>query len=549
MRRLQSGETYQLDLTGDQKVTEIPVVITCSVDGAEVFVDSNKVGITSNKMLTTNISTGEHIIRVDTNGFKPKEITETISTSNNSFNFDLKVLEPVMLTIKSNPKEADIYINNIKEGSTNKQLFKYPDNYQLRIVKDKFDSVEETITVTSSGSNEFSYTLLKSTAVLTVNTTPSGCEISVNRSMISGNSKEVSAGTYLIEVSKDGWYTQTRTVQVEKGRDIIESFILKQKTGKLQFVVEPMEAKTTMKYIGSTYKSWSGSKHLSKIPVGSYELAVDLNGYKKQTRTISIKENETTQTNVTLEKGVSKPAYTTSGSIEMVFVEGGTFQMGSNDGSSDEKPVHSVTVNDFYIGKYEVTQKQWKEVMGNNPSRFRGEDNPVEKVSWYDTVEFCNKLSEREGLSNCYSGSGKGITLNINANGYRMPTEAEWGFAAIGGNKSKGYKYSGSNSIGDVAWYDSNSRKKTHLGGTKQANELGIYDMSGNVWEWCWDWYGSYNRGSQLNPTGVTYGSYRVYMGGSWYFNASDCRIANRCYNFPDGSSDDIGFRLVRSFN
>ena len=230
-----------------------------------------------------------------------------------------------------------------------------------------------------------------------------------------------------------------------------------------------------------------------------------------------------------------------------VFVQGGTFQMGSNSGDSDEKPVHTVTVNDFYIGKYEVTQKEWKEVMGSNPSYFKGDNLPVEKVSWYDAVEFCNKKSEKEGLQKCYSGNGKSITCNFNANGYRLPTEAEWEYAVRGGNKSRNYKYSGSNTIGDVAWYSSNSGSKTHQVGTKQANELGISDMSGNVWEWCWDWKGSYSSSSQTNPKGASSGSYRVLRGGRWAYVADLCRVASRSsYGAPVYSDFVIGFRLVR---
>ena len=203
-------------------------------------------------------------------------------------------------------------------------------------------------------------------------------------------------------------------------------------------------------------------------------------------------------------------------SFTMIAVEGGTFQMGAtseqgSDAYSDEKPVHNVTLSDYYIGETEVTQELWEAVMGNNPSYYSGyPQRPVEYVSWNDCQEFITKLNQLTGKN------------------FRLPTEAEWEYAARGGNKSKGYKYSGSNTIDNVAWYDGNSGSKTHDVKTKQANELGIYDMSGNVYEWCRDWYGSYSSGSQTNPKGPSAGSYRVIRGGGWYSSAKYCRVSHR---------------------
>jgi serine/threonine protein kinase len=241
----------------------------------------------------------------------------------------------------------------------------------------------------------------------------------------------------------------------------------------------------------------------------------------------------------------------------MVFVKGGTFQMGSNDGYIGAEPVHSVTVDDFYMGKYPVTQEEWKAVMGNNPSYFKGENLPIERVSWYDAVEFCNKKSELEGLQKCYNGRGNNITCDFSKNGYRLPTEAEWEYAARGGNLANGldlrnggktyYKYSGSNTIDVVAWYCDNSDYKTYPVGRKQANELGIYDMSGNVREWCWDWFGFYSNSLQTNPKGASTGPARVLRGGSWYSVESISRVAYRDNDGPDFRCFGVGFRLACS--
>jgi formylglycine-generating enzyme required for sulfatase activity len=228
--------------------------------------------------------------------------------------------------------------------------------------------------------------------------------------------------------------------------------------------------------------------------------------------------------------------------IEMIAVEGGTFWMGAQntdpnapnydaDAFDWESPVHKVTLSDYFIGKYPVTQAQWKAVMGNNPSCFKGDNLPVEEVSWNDVQEFIRKLNAQTGKN------------------YRLPTEAEWEFAARGGNQSRGYKYSGSNTAGNVAWYYDNSGDKTHPVGTKQANELGIYDMSGNVWEWCSDWYGNYSSVSQTNPRGASSGSIRVLRGGSWLSGSRHARVSIRIFNLPDYRYFYYGFRLALSSN
>lgn len=220
-------------------------------------------------------------------------------------------------------------------------------------------------------------------------------------------------------------------------------------------------------------------------------------------------------------------------SFKMVGVEGGTFTMGatSEQGTSDpyddEYPTHSVTLSDFAIGETEVTQELWQAVMGSNPSSFSGTNLPVEEVSWNDCQTFITKLNQLTGKN------------------FRLPTEAEWEYAARGGNKSKGYKYAGSNTLSDVAWYGDNSSSKTHPVQQKQANELGLYDMSGNVYEWCQDWFGGYSSSAQTNPTGPVSGSYRVGRGGSWSGNARYCRVSLRYSYTPANYFNVLGLRLA----
>ena len=215
---------------------------------------------------------------------------------------------------------------------------------------------------------------------------------------------------------------------------------------------------------------------------------------------------------------------------EMIWVEGGTFTIGCTDGdcTSDgrEEPAHQVTVSGFYIGKYEITQKEWKSVMGSNPSYFKGDNLPVEYLSYNKIQQFIQTINAATDKN------------------YRLPTEAEWEYAARGGKQSKGYKYSGSDSIDLVAWYDENSDDKTHPVGTKEPNELGIYDMSGNVWEFCSDWYGAYVNTSQINPIGPETGNQRVVRGGS-YWDIHSSRVSSRTSWLPENIIGNGGFRLV----
>ncbi len=214
--------------------------------------------------------------------------------------------------------------------------------------------------------------------------------------------------------------------------------------------------------------------------------------------------------------------------FKMIPVKGGTFTMGTNDGYEMETPAHEVTLSDFAIGETEVTQALWQAVMGSNPSNFKGNlQLPVENVTWDECQTFISKLNELTGKR------------------FRLPTDAEWEFAAYGGNNSNGTIFAGSDDIDQVGWYGVNSNSQTHPVASKQPNELGLYDMTGNVWEWCQDWYGRYTNNAQVNPTGPTYGTQRVYRGGSYYNDARFCRIYYRGTGIPSSFSVNRGFRLA----
>jgi len=278
--------------------------------------------------------------------------------------------------------------------------------------------------------------------------------------------------------------------------------------------------------------------------------------------------------------------------IDMVLVSGGKFIMGNPVAgdtnrrdkttiSNDEWPNHEVTLRDFYIGKYEVTQGQYLEVTDMKPSSFstsnedKGPDGwmklPVESINWYDTLVFCNKLSIKEKLKPVYSINGSvnpddwgepptrrstewdAVKMDTEANGYRLPTEAEWEYAARGGAESKGYNYAGSNTVSEVSWYSVRNTSggppvgSSHEVGKKQPNELGLYDMSGNVMEWCWDWFDRYSADAQNNPIGPSRGTHRVIRGGGWSAVDWYGRTLYRHSNFAYYIGVDLGFRVVRN--
>ena len=230
--------------------------------------------------------------------------------------------------------------------------------------------------------------------------------------------------------------------------------------------------------------------------------------------------------------------------IECVYIQAGKFRMGSEEsGPNDEKPVHDVKISrSFWMGTCEVTQAQWFALMGTNPSKYKGDELPVEMVSWHEVVEFCRKLTQRERKASRLPGGYV----------YCLPTEAEWEYAARGGTKSRNFIYPGSNDPEEVAWYHPGSAEETHPVGTKRPNELGLYDMAGNVWEWCLDWYAPdyYANGPKADPLNTGFGekTYRVCRGGSWGLYPTHCRSANRGGGTPAGRFYSYGFRVVLAY-
>jgi len=268
--------------------------------------------------------------------------------------------------------------------------------------------------------------------------------------------------------------------------------------------------------------------------------------------TVTVVERELVEVEATLEGGV-RPGAAQEGplGITLVAIPAGTFTMGSPDGESgrgDDEKQHRVTLTQgFLMSTTEVTQEQYEAVVGENPSQFRGLERPVENVTWFDAVEFCNALSEREGLSPAYRISGSGVTWDRAAGGYRLPTEAEWEYACRAGTESRFHSGDGDRDLARVGWHGQNSVKQTQDVATRGPNAWRLHDMHGNVWEWCWDWYAAYSSVGEEDPMGPATGSDRVLRGGSWDSSARNCRSAYRASKSPTAAYATVGFRVVRS--
>ena len=457
--------------------------------------------------------------------------------------------------ISVQPKDAKVTVDGVLQESSSDGEYSAMLPYGTHTYKVEaggYISKSGSFSVSSGDMTPVSVSLFSALATVSVTCPTPAVSLYVDKKSVgnvpwSGNLKE---GMHLVEVKKNGYRSQQKTIQLSQQQKLDVAFgELIAIQGNLSVNYKPFGADVYVddKKLGQSPRVFNG------LLVGNHQVEVRKDGYATDKKSVTISEGQTMSISGTLSsnKASSSNGYASSSSlasggntisipvkkgiiIEMVKVEAGTFMMGATsemqNSGDNEKPVHQVTLTkDYYMGKYEVTQALWQAVMGSNPSKFKGDDLPVEQVSWDDCQEFISKLNSMTDRK------------------FRLPTEAEWEYAARGGKKSRGYQYSGSNSISDVAWYTDNSGRKTHPVGTKQSNELGLYDMAGNVWEWCQDWYDSYVSSSQTNPTGVALGWSRVYRGGGWNNYPSGCRSSNRSYNMPYSCYIGLGFRLVLS--
>ncbi len=517
-----------VDLTADKKETvNVSMkpdfgslkISTTPEPGATVSIDGQSTGKVTPCTLE-QVKTGEHTVAIRLNMYQTATLKITMQAGGN---LNLPVaLTPTFarVTVTTNPA-SDIYIAGERKGNGTWEGRLLPGIYNFEARKEKYTPASEKREVITGQPLSITLQPVAKTGMLKVMTTPTDAIITLggeNKGTAPSTLCNLLVGDYTLELSLPGYANISKTVTIVEGETAqVTETLVNSRAVTINSEPPGLALSIDGNQVGQT--PYSGS-----LTFGNHALQIQQGDYKAA-KTVSISQTGG-ETSFTLSFGSQSFTETINGvSIEMVEIFGGTFQMGSNDGEGNEKPVHAVTVSDFSIGKTEVTQAQWVAIMGSNPSRFKGDNLPVEKVSWNDVQTFLGKLNEKTGKN------------------YRLPTEAEWEYAARGGNISRHYTFSGSNTIDDVAEYEGNNKKSTKPVGGRKPNELGLYDMSGNVWEWCRDWFGAYPVYAQTNPQGPSTGMRRVDRGGSWI--DIPARSAYRDFISPSDSYDNLGFRLV----
>ena len=471
---------------------------------------------------------------------KPSGVQEPVDAGGNFY------------AISVQPKTATLWIDGkpqeVSSDGEYSAMLAYG-SHTYKVEAGGYISKSGSFTIGKGDMTPISVSLVSALATLSVSCPTPAVSLYVDKKSVgslpwNGSLKE---GMHLLEVRKDGYRSQQKTIQLAQQQKLDVAFdALSAIQGNLSVNFKPFGSDV---YVDGV-KVGQSPRVFNGVLVGNHNVEIRKPGYATSRQTVTISEGQTASisgsltstasssgTNV-LSSGSSSPSGNTitipvkNGiSIEMVKVDAGTFYMGTSLSAAPdhEKPMHLVTLtNDYYIGKYEVTQALWKTVMGNKPSRFKGDNLPVEKVSWNDCQKFISKLNAMTGKQ------------------FRLPTEAEWEYAAQGAKSSNCNPYSGDGFSDNVAWFYPKAEYKTHTVGTKQPNELGVYDMSGNVWEWCQDWYESYSSSPQTNPIGAGLKTYRMCRGGSFTV-ASDVYLWGRtCYS-PDYRAWDLGLRLALS--
>ena len=503
--------------------------VTLTVDAdAEIWVNGQKKGV---RIWRGPLDKGTYTIECRQKGCEATIVTQEIDADAFKNAIKLPIPQPVYgsLSIESTPSFAEIFLDDNPIGET--PLF-VPDipvgKHELRLVKQGYSEYMETIDVRKDQPTQIQISLDNSFAVW-FNCNVENARLTIDDKFY-GNANgvyELPVGKHRVLATAFGYQDYRKTIEVgENNTNFPIGMRSLNPDSKVQFICNASKAQLSID--GNPAGSASDEYELN---YGTHHIKVTAGGYLDYESDIEIFEKKH---DIQIDMEIAGRFDVKGVPLNMIWVEGGTFLMGSlsdskSKSSTNAKQNQNVILTGYFIGETEVTQALWKTIMDNNPSINVGDDNPVDNVSWDDCQEFIRKLNQMTGKN------------------FRLPTEAEWEFAARGGNSSENWIYSGSDDIRSVGWYLDNSKSSTSTVKEKLPNELGLYDMTGNVFEWCNDWYGDYEDGVLTNPQGPSSGIGRVIRGGSYANFKEVCIITNRSYGGSDKSSRSVGFRLALS--
>jgi formylglycine-generating enzyme required for sulfatase activity len=460
-----------------------------------------------------------------------------------------------VVSFKSEPPGALVEIDGQPVGETPCTRALVPGAYQIGIKKVRYVAHEQSLEVKANAAPAVSVTLTPDFGWITVESEPAGLSVTIDEKIVGQTpltSMEIDTGPHDVLVSAENYHAEGRRVIIERAEREVVRVAPTPRNGGLKVIATDasgnaaeVRVKVDGREVGRGYQPIT-------LLAGKHQVSVD-GSAGSWTGEVIVEEAKLVELAARLVPG-AQPVGVRSvagATVAMVEIPAGSFMMGSpssEESRDDDESQHRVEITrGFQMASTEVTQAQYEKVMGANPSQYKGADRPVEQVSWLGAVQFCNRLSARDGLSPAYRISGTSVTWDAKSNGYRLPTEAEWEYACRAGTTTAYHTGGGEADLARAGWYGKNAGNETHPVGKKTPNAWGLYDMHGNVWEWCWDWYGEYGSGSRRDPQGATTGSSRVFRGGSLGIGAGGCRPAARSWSAPSYVYYSLGFRVARS--
>ena len=545
------GERYgDLALSSWMSAATGSLVILSNVEGAEVTVGGESVGSIRGGRLELN-ELAEGLVEVHVSHPQHKTVQSRVQiaagkTVERRLHSELR---NVRVTIETRPEGASVYmddvylglgpvdIDGVTQGShtVETKMNGYLTSTLELTIEDPID-IRKTIVLAKEVA--LGHLIVKSNMV--------NGDVSVDgvsKGRISNGSLEIrdlTPGRSTVRISHRDFKNAVALIEIVADRST--SIVVDGEFRAVALTIESSPRGASV-YVGGSYKGKTPLT-LQSVEQGQYSIECVLDGYENSVRRITVSGSDDVKESFELARVAVAQRPTATGG--MTKVPGGTFTMGSSQGYDIEMPEHAVSLSAFRISIYEVTQREWEALMGYNPSAFRGEELPVHQITWYEAVEFCNQKSKAENLNPAYVLEGLSVRWDSSADGYRLPTEAEWEYAARGGGTGSARNYPGGSKPEDLAWFAGNSQNEPHEVGQKRPNALSLYDMAGNVAEWCWDWFESYGR-SARNPQGPATGTRRVARGGAWGSHDDDLRVTNRGSMPPELSHATVGFRVARN--